>query len=146
MTFKVDISGQGEGNYRFNSVLTEDEGANPETNGIIASLDQDLGENWGVFFRYDDTEIQTLTSPINESKSFGFYSRSPFGRTNDDFGLGFFRTRSDLDGTFTENGLEAFYRMAITNSIDLAFTVQQIDPAKADSKFINTGLRLYLAF
>ena len=146
VTFKPEVQGLGEGNYRFNSVITEEQGTNPETNGLIASLDQDLGESWGVFLRYDDTEIQTLSSPINESRSFGFYNRSPFGRSNDNFGLGFFRTKSDQGGSFTENGLEAFYRMGITDTFDLSFTVQRIDPAKAPDKFLTAGFRLFLGF
>jgi carbohydrate-selective porin OprB len=146
VTFKVDVPGLGEGNYRFNSVFTEEEGDNPETNGLIFSFDQDFGQSWSAFLRYDDTEIQTLTSALNESRSFGIYNRSPFGRTKDNFGLGVFRTKSDQGGSFTETGLEAFYRMAITDSIDLSFTVQQIDPAKADEKFVTTGMRLFLRF
>jgi hypothetical protein len=145
VTFKGGFTGLGEGNYRFNSVLTEEQGAKPETNGIIVSLDQDLGEAWGVFLRYDDTEIQTLTSEINESRSFGVYNRAPFGRSNDNLGLGFFRTKSDQGGSFTETGLETFYRMAVTESVDLSFTVQQIDPAKAADDFLTAGFRLYLA-
>ena len=95
---------------------------------------------------FASTEIQTLTSEFYESRSFGLYYRAPFGRSNDNLGLVFFRARSDRGGSSSETGLEAFYRMVVTDNIDLSFTVQQIDPAKAADKFLTAGFRLYLAF
>lgn len=143
-TFKPNIPGLGEGNYRFNLVVTERQGQNRESNGIVVSIDQDLGERWGAFWRYDDTEFQTFSSVLDKSISFGLFNRGPFGRTNDDFGFGAFRTRSSQGGRFTEWGGETFYRIAVTKWLDATATVQFVQPAKAGGSFFTVGGRLFL--
>ena len=150
VTFSHNSEQWGEGNYRFISVLTEEEGDNKRTNGFIVSIDQDITKNWGVFLRYDDTELQTLTSTINQSNAFGFYNQSPFGRSVDDFGIGLTRVKSDVGGNFKEWGGEMFYRIGIADWVNLSLTAQYIDASKApegqNSDIFNVGGRVFFSF
>ena len=143
-TFKVKVPGLGEGNYRLNYVVTDRQRQNPESNGVVVSIDQDLGQRWGVFGRYDDTVFQTLTSVLKKSIAFGLFNRKPFGRNGDDFGIGAFRTRSDQGGRFTEWGGETFYRIALTKWLDATATLQYVRPAKSGGSFFTLGGRLFL--
>jgi len=145
-TFKVDSERWGEGNYRLTLVNSEPQGQFEETNGIIASIDQDITENWGIFLRYDDTEFQTLSSGLSETSSAGFYNRHPFGRSRDDFGIGWFRTESDQGGQFRERGGEMFYRLRIAEWIRASLTVQYFEPAKVQGSFFNVGGRVMFQF
>ena len=104
LTFDFEVPHLGRGIYRINGIFTDAQGNNPGTQGIALSFDQDLGAQWGAFFRYDDTEFQTLTSPLSETISFGFFNRTPFGREADRFGVGAFRSLSTDGGDFEEWG------------------------------------------
>ena len=145
-TFKLDSERWGEGNYRFSLVNSERQGQFKESNGVIVSIDQDISKNWGVFLRYDDTEFQTLTSGLSQSNSAGFFNRSPFGRSRDDFGIGLFRTKSNQGGSFRETGGEIFYRLRISEWIRTSLTVQYFDPAKAQGSFLTVGGRVMFEF
>jgi len=145
-TFKVNSDRWGEGNYRLTLVNSERQGQFKESNGVIASFDQDISANWGVFLRYDDTEFQTFTSGLSQSGSAGFYNSSPFGRSWDDFGIGLFRTKSDQGASFREIGGEMFYRLRIAEWIRASLTVQYFEPAKASGSFFNIGGRVMFEF
>ena len=88
--FQPRIGDLGESNFRFSYVVTEGDKQFEGSNGVIISLDQDLGDRWGVFARYDDTEFQTQTSALNQSFSFGVAHKTPFDRSGDKFGAGVF--------------------------------------------------------
>ena len=146
LTLDFEVPHLGRGVYRINGVFTDGQGENEATQGIILTFDQDLGARWGAFFRYDDTEFQTLTSPLNESISFGFYNRSPFGRKGDRFGIGAFRTRSIQEDVFKEWGGEAFYRLALTKWCDLSIALQVFDAAKTNDTFVTLSGRVFFRF
>jgi hypothetical protein len=145
-TFKVDSERWGEGNYRVTLVNSEKQGQFEESNGVIASLDQDISQNWGIFARYDDTEFQTFSSGLKQSSAIGFFNSSPFGRSRDDFGIGLFRTKSNQGGQFRETGGEMFYRLRIAEWMRVSLTVQYFEPAKAQGSFFNAGGRVAFQF
>ena len=146
ITFDIDAENLGQGIYRINTVLTDAQGSSAESDGYIISFDQDLGSVWGAFLRYDDTSIQTLANPINESFAFGFYNRSPFKKSKDRLGIGVFRTRSDSGGSFKEWGGEVFYRFGLSDWANFSLALQVFDPAKGNDVFFNMGGRIFIGF
>lgn len=146
ITLDFEVPHLGRGIYRINGIFTAAQGDNPDTQGIALSFDQDLGSQWGAFFRYDDTEFQTLTSPLNRTISFGFFNRTPFGREGDRFGVGAFQSRSFEDSELKEWGGEIFYKLALTRWLDFSTNLQVIDAAKSNDTFVTLGARFFFAF
>ncbi len=146
VTFEPTISGLGTGIYRVSWVLTDEAGDTPESGGFMVSLDQDFGDHWGAFFRYDATDIQTTFSQLNTSYATGIVYRSPFNRARDHFGLGGFRTTTETDPAATEYGGEAFYRMGFAEWLDLTFAAQIFDAGRSDETVTNLGARMFLKF
>jgi hypothetical protein len=146
LTLDLEVPHLGQGIYRINAVFVDSQGKNSATSGVVLSFDQDLGENWGAFLRYDDTEFQTLTSPLYSTVSFGFYNRAPFGRQGDRFGAGAFQSRSTQGGDFKEWGGEVFYKIALARWFDFSTNLQIFDAAKSDDTFVTLGSRFYFSF
>ncbi len=124
-----------------NFVVTNEQEESPLSQGLILSLDQDLGDNWGAFFRYDGTDLQTLSSPLTSSVSGGAVYRGPFRRSRDHWGVGLFRTTTEQTGGASEVGAETFYRFGLTDRLEASFTIQIFDPARAEGSFANFGIR-----
>ncbi len=149
-TFTSQIQSLGEGIYRVTWVYTaaqEEDPVNgnpayPESNGLIFSADQDLGDHWAAFLRYDNTDIQTRFSAINESVAGGFALRSPFNRQRDRVSAGLFHVKSEQQGNESETGFEVFYRLGWTEQIDLTFDLQGFWPSRASDFFLVGGIRL----
>lgn len=146
LTLDFEVPHLGRGVYRINGIFTAAQGDNLDTQGIALSFDQDLGSQWGAFFRYDDTEFQTLTSPLSETLSFGFFNHTPFGRKEDRFGVGAFRGLSAQDGLFEEWGGEIFYKLGVTRWLDVSMNLQVFDAAKSGDTFVTLGGRFFLRF
>jgi len=146
LTFDFEVPYLGRGIYRINGIFTAAQGNNPGTQGIALSFDQDLGSQWGAFLRYDDTEFQTLTSPLSETISFGFFNRTPFGREADRFGVGAFRSLSTEGGDFDEWGAAKFYKLGLTRWLDISVNLQVIDAAKSGDTFVTLGGRFFFKF
>ena len=145
VTLEPSVWDLGKGFYRVNFVATDEKDKSPLSNGLILSLDQDFGEHWGGFLRWDTTDIQTLASPLVESIAGGIVYRGPFGRIRDHFGAGLFRTKTEQNGPASEIGTELFYRLGITEFLDVSFALQAFDPARAENSFINLGVRFMLS-
>jgi hypothetical protein len=146
ITLDFEVPKLGRGIYRFNGVFTGAQGQNPSTHGVALSFDQDLGTRWGAFFRYDDTEFQTLTSPLARTLSFGVFNRTPFGREADRLGAAAFRSSSLQGGDFKEWGGEVFYKLGLTRWCDLTLNLQVFDAAKGDDPFVTLGGRIFFRF
>ena len=147
-TFEFNLPKLGKGIYRFNFVTTDGEGDNKASNGYVISLDQDLGKSWGLFFRFDDTEFQTLTSTLNRSLSFGLFNRQPFKRKGDQFGLGVFQIKSSQGGNFQEWGVETFYKVGLTRWCYFTADMQIFQASKAvkDTTVVTLGGRIMFDF
>lgn len=104
-----------------------------------------MTERLGVFFKYDDTEIQTRANDIKQSASLGIYHKHAFGRESDVFGLGVAHVKSDVGGDFEEWGSEAFYRNNVTHWLKASLNLQVIEPAKAPDTIVNLGARLQVS-
>jgi hypothetical protein len=148
-TFTPTVSGLGDAVFRISGVLTDAQEATdnnntdtPESGGIIVSADQDLGDQWAAFLRYDNTDIQTSFSTIRESISGGVVYRGPFRRKRDWLSAGAFHTKSEQQGDEQETGFEVFYRLGWTEYIDLTFNLQGFWPSRADDFFTVAGIRL----
>ncbi|MGI9625875.1 MAG: hypothetical protein ACR2QM_03495 [Longimicrobiales bacterium] len=146
ITFDFEVPRLGRGIYRINGIFTGAQGPNGSTEGIALSFDQDLGSRWGAFFRYDDTEFQTLTSSLSRTLSFGLFHRSPFGREADRFGVGAFQSLSEEGGDFAEWGSEVFYKFGLTRWCDLTLNLQVFDAAKSSDTFATMGGRVFFRF
>ncbi len=145
-TFEPTISGLGTGIYRVSWVLSDRAGDTPESGGIIVSLDQDLGDHWGAFFRYEGTDIHTTFSELNTSVATGIVYRDPFNRARDHIGLGGFRTTTETAPAATEYGGEAFYRMGFADWLDLTFAAQIFGAGRSSETVANLGARMFLRF
>lgn len=101
-----------------------------------------------MFFRYDDTEFQTLSSALNQSLAFGLFNRQPFKRKGDQFGLGVFQTKSAQGGNFQEWGLETFYKVGLTSWCFFTANMQVFEAAKAekDETVVTFGGRIMFNF
>ena len=146
LTLDFEVPYLGRGVYRINGVFTGGQGKNASTQGVVLSFDQDLWMDWGAFFRYDDTEFQTLTSTLSRSLSFGFSHGSPFGRDADEFAIGAFQTLSQQGGDFEEWGGEAYYKLALTEWCDLTMNLQVFEAVKGDDPFVTLGGRIFMRF
>ena len=142
------IGSLGEGQYRASLIHTQEQQVGkdtlPKSYGFIFSADQDLGDTWAAFIRIDNTDIQTLASPIVESYAGGLALRRPFNRARDRFMAGLFHTKSETLGDERESGFEVFYRFGMTHHIDLSFDVQGFWPARSSDIFTNAGIRLMI--
>ncbi len=143
LTLDFEVPRLGRGIYRINGIFTAGDAKNESTAGVALSFDQDLGTQWGAFFRYDDTEFQTLTSALARTISFGFFNRTPFGREADRFGVGAFQSVSLQGGDFEEWGGEIFYKLGLTSWCDLTLNLQAFDAAKSDDAFVTLGGRIF---
>lgn len=145
ITLEPSVRDLGKGFYRVNFVVTDNKEKSPLSNGLILSFDQDLGDRWAAFFRWDGTDIQTLSTPLVTSVAGGTVYRGPFGRTRDHFGIGLFRTRTEQGEPASEVGMELFYRLGMTEFFNVSFALQAFNPARADKSFINLGVRFHLS-
>ena len=93
--------------------------------------------------RYDDTELQTLTSTLARTLSFGFFNRTPFGREADRLGAGAFQSVSLQGGDFEEWGGEIFYKLGLTRWCDITMNLQVFDAAKSNDTFVTLGGHIF---
>jgi len=147
-SFAGSVGQLGTGECKVSLIYTQEQQVGsstiPDSYGFILSADQDLGDTWAAFIRIDNTDIQTIASPIVESYAGGLAVRKPFQRGRDLISLGVFRTKTEQRGDERESGLEGFYRFGMTEHIDLTFDLQGFWPARADDFFATGGVRLMI--
>ena len=148
--FKGNPFGWGEGNFKLNLVTTggDSQGGFTRSNGIIISSDQDFGDRWSGFFRYDDTDIQTASTPFKKNVAYGVAYRQPFSRPGDIISLGLFQNRSEA-GVLArhEYGGELFYKAQLNKYFDASLHWQRIRPHDLSTKTLNNiGVRVNVNF
>jgi porin len=129
--FRPKLPGLGPGNYRFMTYHL-DARAGDEL-GWSFSADQNLSDQFGVFLLFGGNDGSL--NAVEHILSAGFSVLAPFGRTNDQAGIGVSWTRPSDHGLRNEYSAEVYYRVQLTEGIELSASAQLIlDPAAAPDK------------
>lgn len=134
--FKPKIDGLGTGIYRFMAWQREmDHGTGT---GFSVSFDQDLGRHLGAFCRYgvNDGDLNSVEHILAAGVSF----LDPFGRRNDQAGIGASWTRPADDDLRDEFSAEVYYRLQITEGIELSASAQLIEQPSANEEHDEVGV------
>jgi Carbohydrate-selective porin, OprB family len=141
---KPKIAGLGQGIYRL--MVYERDREDQNEFGWALSFDQNITENWGVFLRYGDND-----GGINSIKrilSMGVSSLAPFGRKNDQAGIGVSYTHPTDSALRDEYSADVFYRLQATEGFELSADTQVIvDPSASDQDVVAVfGVRARLLY
>ncbi len=139
--FGVEPTGLGTGNYRVTAWHSD---AGPGSGvGIGINIDQNLGLDWLIGFLRAGIGNPAQTN-VRTAISGGVSFQGPFGRKNDEAGIGFSwadPSAGDRDETFAET----FYRLALTRRLSLSPGLQiVVNPSDnpADDVSVVGGLRV----
>jgi Carbohydrate-selective porin, OprB family len=138
------ISGLGYGEYRLTWSRLEAGATLPKVDTFSVSIDQDVGERVGAFFRYaqsDDT-FRDFQSRV----AAGVILKKPYGLTHDRVGFGLWHGNPTNTTLRSETGLELFYRAQVSPALQITPDIQVVfDPANSTSSTKTVfGLRLRL--
>lgn len=129
LVFHPKFEGLGEGNYRL--LLWNRESELGNSFGYSLSLDQNLGEKLGVFFRYGGNDGDL--SAIEHIAAAGVSFLSPFDRPDDQAGIAVAWTGPSDSSLRDEYSAEVYYRMQLTEGIEFSLSAQIIvDPSASD--------------
>lgn len=136
------VPGLGYGEYRLTVSFDEKTDERPDVFTVSASLDQDIGERVGGFFRvaYSDDTWRAFESRV----AGGFQLKRPFGFRSDRTGIGAWYGNPTSDDLESEYGVEIFYRAQVQQFFQITPNLQLVaDPALSnDSVEAVIGLRL----
>ena len=134
----------GQGVYRL--MVYQRELDDADEFGWSVSADQDLTDRYGVFLRYGGNDAGI--NVINHIVSTGVSLLAPFDRGNDEAGIGFSYTRPSDDDLRDEYSSEVYYRLQLTEGIELSGSAQLIlDPSASDQDAVGVfGLRTRILF
>lgn len=142
--FRPVIPGLGQGVYRLMVYQRNTESA--DENGWSLSADQNLSDKYGAFLRYGGNggEINSIQHLI----SGGFSFLQPFNRKNDQAGIGVSYTHPADTAFRDEYSTEVYYRMQVTEGIELSGSAQLIvDPSNSDRDAVAVfGVRCRLLY
>ena len=148
---------RGPGNYRISSFIAngsvkESKGeGNATMYGLGVSIDQELGEGWGIFFR---AFAQNDEAPIKYDRDLSggiSISGRHWGRSDDVLGIAYAYLfgvgRQSIEYT---NAAEAYLKFQLVRSVDftvnLQYTKDHIDSDKGDPQAWIFGARLNVEF
>jgi porin len=94
------------------------------TSGWALSFDQNLGDQFGAFFRFGNNEGRT--NPIRNIASTGISWLKPFGRKDDQAGIGISWTQPSDPSLRQEYSSEIYYRLQLTHFVELSPSAQMI--------------------
>ena len=118
----------------------------PNGAGFSLSFDQDLGGGFVPFLRYGigDRDV-TL---VRQSVSGGLGIEGPFGYPGELIGIGAAWADQSLPGVPDETILELFYRVQLTDTVQLTPMIQVLfNPALSDKDVVGVfGARLLMTF
>ncbi len=142
--FKPTIPGLGEGVYRLMIYRRDTKSA--DEIGWSLSLDQNLTNAFGIFLRYGGNEGEV--NAIEHLISAGFSFLTPFGRPNDQAGVGVSFTKPSDEDLRDEYSVEAYYRLQLTAGVELSGSAQVIfDPSAGDRDTVAVfGIRIRLLY
>jgi hypothetical protein len=137
--YRPTIEGMGQGIYRL-MLYHRDAEAGSEL-GWSLSADQNLTDKYGVFLRYggNDGDINSIRHII----ATGFSFLRPFDRPNDQTGIAVAYTHPTDDDLRDEYSSEVYYRLQVTEGIEVSASAQLIlDPSASDHDAVAVyGLR-----
>ncbi len=140
------LPGIGYGEYRLTLSYDEETDERPDVFTISASLDQDIGERVGGFFRvaYSDDTWRAFETRV----AGGFQLKQPFGFRHDRTGIGAWYGKPTNDDLDSEYGVEIFYKAQVQRFFEITPNFQLVaDPALSDDSVeAIVGLRLRAAF
>jgi len=136
--------GDALGQYRFlfwhNDTDTADGG------GFALSFDQDLGGGFVPFLRYGFGEKDVTL--VRQSVSGGVGIEGPFGYPGELIGVGAVWADQSMPGVPDETTVELFYRLQLTDTLQLTPMIQVLfNPAHSDKEIVGVfGARLLMTF
>ena len=114
--------------------------------GWSVSADQNLSQEFGAFLRYggNDAGINSIRQLVSTGVSF----LKPFGRPNDQAGIGVSYTHPASSDLRDEYSTEAYYRVQLTEGIEVSGSAQLIiDPSASDQDAVGVfGLRTRILY
>ena len=144
VNFRPVIGALGQGNYRF--MLYQRDAEVADELGWSLSFDQNLSRQFGVFLRYggSDGDINAIEHLVSGGIAF----LEPFGRPNDQAGVGISWTRPSDSDLRDEYAGEVYYRWQVTEGFELSGSAQLIlDPSANDSDAIGVfGVRARILY
>lgn len=141
---KPNLPRLGAGNYRFMAYYREAESADEV--GWSFSGDQNLTSQFGAFLRYGGNDGGI--NGIEHLVSGGLSLLAPFGRPNDQAGVGVSWTRPADDALRDQYAAEVYYRLQLTEGLEVSASAQLIvDPSAGDEDAVGVyGLRARLLY
>lgn len=144
VAFKPELKGLGQGTYRV--MLYTREMEPHDSQGWSLSFDQNLGDDLGLFFRCGSNEGDVI--PVERIASAGISFLTPFGRPDDEAGVGVAWTEPADSSLREEYNFETYYRLPLSDLTDLSGSVMLLaDPAARPEDLIAVfGVRLRIVF
>lgn len=141
---KSTFPGLGQGIYRL--MVYSRNGVGADEVGWALSADQNLTDEFGVFLRYggNDSGINAIEHIVSAGLSW----LKPFGRSNDQAGVGVSWTRPSDSALRDEYSTEVYYRVQLTEGFELSASAQLIvDPSGSDKDAAGVfGIRARLLY
>lgn len=146
--WEPDVKDLGKGNYRVFGWHTQAKDGS-EGSGVGVGFSQEIGDGWAPFARwgYADADVCSFRQMV----SGGLANTRPFGRRGDMFGIALaWGDPTSSDATVRQQTmLETFYRLKLTESLELSPDLQLFMPpsSKENQDFVAVfGLRLKALF
>lgn len=139
----------GPGNYRLTAYYTDnigsDSSSQPSGWSLAMSFDQDLGDRYGLLFRYAWASEDFRA--FSQRLAIGMQWLQPLGFKYDRIGLGAWWAEPTADNQHPEFGMEAFWKVQLSPYLELGPDLQAIFRPQAgaeDDPLLVAGLRLRL--
>jgi porin len=146
----------GEGHYRVYGYTTDDEFAGARSDeeklaGFGLSLDQQLGETFGVFARLATQDDDALVDHDRLYSAGLNINGSAWGREKDEIGIGYARLNGAEDsGIDQTTAVEGYVKLQLSAYSDLTFDIQHVEDdlegEDADPSALIYGVRLNAYF
>ncbi len=144
IAFKPEISGLGAGAWRCTWQSMDSSEAGPASEGILVSVEQEVGRDAALFLRYGNND--GARTDVDQVLAGGVVFTAPFGYNQDWLGLGAVRTWPTDRSLPQDVALEAFWRMQLTRHIqvtpDIQVHLRTSDPDQ--DPLVTGGLRINL--
>jgi porin len=142
--YRPVFDGLGQGIYRL--MLYGRDAESADEIGWSVSADQNLSDDLGVFLRYDgnDGGINAIRHLLAVGVSF----LTPFGRENDEAGIGVSYSHPSSNDLQDEYSAEAYYRVQLTEGIEVSPDAQVVfNPSAGNQDVVGIfGVRLRLLY
>ena len=125
--------GGSRGRFRLTYYWIDATETEPRGRGSALSFDHPLGDDYGAFFRFSQSDGRHR--PLQKFANAGFVCLAPGGWKDDRAGVGFILGHPTERSLSDQYGLEAFYRLQLTARMELSAGIQWIiDPAVTDAR------------